>query len=83
MNVVLTRRARATGTTVLLIDNRDQSFENVGMAATAEQQRQNVREARWATLCDEHGGYVLHGTRQLAEGWLPHPDEWCDGCKGR
>jgi hypothetical protein len=34
----------------------------------------------WETICADHGGVCSHVTRKLAEGWLSHPDEWCDGC---
>lgn len=34
----------------------------------------------WETICDDHGGVCSHETRALAEGWLSHPDEWCEDC---
>lgn len=34
----------------------------------------------WETVCDEHGGVCSHETRRVAEGWLSHPDEWCEDC---
>lgn len=36
----------------------------------------------WMTLCEDHGGCVLHDTRRAAEGWLSHPEEWCPYCQG-
>lgn len=68
MNVISSRRARATGTTVLVIDNRDGSFD-------ADD------DLGWFTLCEPHGNFCSHPTRKLAEEWAPHPDEWCPTCQ--
>ena len=35
----------------------------------------------WETICAEHGGVCSHETRKLAEGWLSHPEEWCEDCQ--
>lgn len=59
------RRARATGTVVVLVD-RGRS-EGYG-------------DWRWETICADHGGVCSHETRALAEAWLSHPDEWCEDC---
>ncbi len=62
--VVIERRNRATGTVVLLVDRGPDDDE----------------DNRWETICDDHGGVCSHETRRLAEGWLSHPDEWCEDC---
>ena len=36
----------------------------------------------WMTLCEDHGGCIMHVTRRDAEGWLSHPEEWCPYCMG-
>lgn len=63
--VLIERVARATGTTVQLVD-RGPSDEH--------------GDYRWETICCDHGGVCSHETRRLAEGWLPHPNEWCEDC---
>lgn len=65
--VVTSRRARSTGTTVELIDNREGYFEAGGLG--------------WITVCVEHGNYCEHETRKLAESFLAAPEEWCEACK--
>jgi hypothetical protein len=67
--VVTERRARATGTTVQLVDR--------GRYTDCSE---SEPEHRWETICVEHGGVCSHETRKLAEGWLAHPDEWCEDC---
>ena len=66
--VVQERRARQTGTVVLLIDNRD---------------REEDSEMDWLTICDDHAGICGYETRALAERFAPVPDEWCPGCQDR
>lgn len=66
--VITVRRSRRTGTTVALIDNRDESFDVGGLP--------------WITLCEDHGNYCEHETRKLAESHAPEPDQWCAGCQG-
>ena len=68
MRVVRQSRSRRTGTLVLLIDNRDGSFED------------GEPDYRWATMCDDHGNYVLHATKEIATSFLPVPDEFCHDC---
>jgi hypothetical protein len=72
VNVIRESRARSTGATVLLIDNRDFSFEDDPSLG---------REAYWATVCDTHGNYVLHKTRRLAESFMSVPEEFCETCQ--
>lgn len=62
--VLIERVARATGTTVMLVD-RGAGEEG---------------EHRWETICVDHGGVCSHETRRLAADWLSHPDEWCEDC---
>jgi hypothetical protein len=65
--VVSERRARTTGTTVVVY--RDDAEEcGTGL--------------RWVTLCDDHGHLVGHETRELAVAHGPHPDQWCVRCMG-
>ena len=66
VNVVQRRRARETGTVVLVIDNRDRSFDD--------------SEDPWFTLCDDHGNFVSHATRRLAVWHAPNPLGWCETC---
>lgn len=37
----------------------------------------------WATWCEDHGQFVTHETRRLAEGWASEPASWCPGCQAR
>ena len=34
----------------------------------------------WQTTCDEHGGVCSHTTREIAESFVPVPDQWCEDC---
>jgi len=67
INEIARRRSRRTGTVVVLIDNRDGSFD--------------ATDLPWFTLCEDHGGIASHPTRKLAAEWAPVPDEWCPGCQ--
>lgn len=60
-------RARSTGVTVWVIDNRDGSFDTADLP--------------WITFCVDHGNYCSHDTRALATDWAAAPEGWCDGCK--
>lgn len=61
-------RSRRTGTAVVLIDaQRGGDWLDGG-------------GARWITFCDDHGTCVGHETRELAESFLPYPDEFCADC---
>lgn len=62
---VIQRKARSTGTTVILND-RGPGGE--------------WGDWRWETICSEHGGVCSHETRKLAESWISHPEEWCEDC---
>ncbi len=66
--VISSRRSRATGTMVDVIDNRDGSFDSGD-------------DLGWFTVCRDHGGVCSHPTRRLAESWASVPDEWCPGCQ--
>jgi hypothetical protein len=68
--IIQERKARATGTVVQVIDNRDGEFD-----ASAE-------ENPWYNVCVDHGGVCSHMTRKLAMRFAPIPDEWCPGCQG-
>lgn len=76
MRVVWASTSRRTGTTVLLIDNRDGSFEAFG-----EEQGGIPGEMGWATLCEDHGNFVVHGSRKLAVSFMPVPDQFCGDCE--
>jgi hypothetical protein len=65
--VVQERKARATGTVVQVVDNRDGSFD--------------TGDLPWFTVCADHGGVCSHPTRKLAEYWAPVPDQWCPDCQ--
>ena len=62
------RRARSTGTVVLVIDSHhpDAWFADDG--------------GRWVTVCDVHGGNVNHETLALARSWASSPEWFCDEC---
>lgn len=69
MPVVIERHARSTGTLVQLNDRGP--YTNCS---------EYEPEHRWETICVPHGGVCSHETRRLAEGWLSHPEEWCEDC---
>lgn len=62
------RRARSTGTTIQIADNRDGSVD---------QDDPN----NWFTICVEHGGVCSHPSLQLAREWAAEPEGWCPGCQ--
>ena len=68
--LVAFRKARSTGT-------------HVGLYQAQEAGIERDPEYPWATVCEEHGGLMLHPTRTLAEGWLSHPEDWCPVCMGQ
>jgi hypothetical protein len=70
--------SRRTGSTVLLVDNRDESFEAMGDDGLGNSL---LPCGRWATVCDTHGNYVLHSTRRIAESFVPVPDQFCEECR--
>lgn len=66
--VIAERKARATGTVVQVIDNRDGWFDT------------QAEENPWYTHCVDHGDLCSHMTRKLALYFAPVPDEWCERC---
>jgi hypothetical protein len=68
VNVVTRHRARSTGTVVLVIDNRDRSFDCDDPNG-------------WFNLCDDHGNVVSHATRRLAVHFASAPEQWCADCQ--
>lgn len=64
--VVESRRRRATGLIVDVIDNRDGDFD--------------ADDLGWVTLCVEHGNYCTHPTKALALWHAPNPATWCEDC---
>lgn len=78
MSVVSFRRNRRTGTLVSVVDNRDGSFECEGYGDEPDAAPEGCT---WATVCEDHGTYVLHASRKLAVWFAPCPDEWCEECR--
>lgn len=66
MSLVKTSRARSTGTTVELHDNRRGDYDDGGLG--------------WITHCADHGNYCEHESRKLAVSFMAAPEEWCDLC---
>ena len=64
MIIIQQRRARSTGATVTVIDNRDRSFMD--------------DDQRWYTVCERHSTLVGHDTRALATSWASEPESWCN-----
>lgn len=63
------RVARTTGTEVNLFHAQESGIES------------DPEAGRWVTVCEPHGGCVLHKTRELAREALPHPEMWCEECR--
>ena len=61
-------KARSTGTHILLIDNRDRSFD--------------ADWGAWYLLCIDHGGLIGHDTSATARSFMAEPEAWCPGCQG-
>lgn len=61
---VIQRRARSTGTKVLLVAPGIEADESEG----------------WLTICEAHAHVISHETRRLAESWMSHPEDWCEEC---
>ena len=59
-------KARSTGTQVILVDNRDGSYQQDG--------------APWYTLCLNHGLDCRHSTKSAAAAWMAAPEAWCQCC---
>ena len=64
---VLSRRNRATGTTITLYN-------------TAECGLGDPTEGKWSTVCENHGAIVQHDSRRNASLAMSCPD-WCDDCR--
>jgi hypothetical protein len=60
-------RNRKTGTRIMIIDNRQGSFDVGGQ--------------KWITFCDDHGNYCEHETLKLASRHYAHPEGWCGDCE--
>lgn len=65
--VVRESRARSTGTTIQVIDNRDGSFD--------------ADDLGWFNLCTDHGMVCSHETRALATDFAAEPETWCKPCE--
>lgn len=65
------RRARATGSVVVLLDTHDPECDL------------DPEGGRWATLCDDHSTICNHPTRRVARHHMPRPDGWCEECRPR
>lgn len=63
----LSRRNRATGTTITLYHSEESGLES-------------DPECKWSTVCENHGAIVSHSTRALADSAMSCPD-WCDDCR--
>ena len=48
----------------------------------AEPANLDTDDGAWATVCETHGGIVMHPTRAIAESHLSHPEEWGPVCQG-
>ena len=67
--VIQSRRARSTGATVEIWDNRDGSVDI------------DDRNG-WFTVCMTHDGALCsHPSLQLAREWAAEPEGWCEGCQ--
>lgn len=78
MRLVSSSRSRLTGTLVSVIDNRDGGFESESAYDEAPRAPEGCL---WATVCEDHGTYVMHATRRLAVWFAPYPDNFCDECR--
>lgn len=67
--LVAYRRSRQTGTHVGVYQAQEAGIE------------EDPAAGRWATVCEEHGGVVLHPTRRLAMSHAPFPLDWCPTCQ--
>lgn len=65
--VVRETKARSTGTTIWVIDNRDGSFDSADLG--------------WFTLCCTHGMVCSHESRRVAMDFASAPEEWCQECR--
>lgn len=63
------RRSRQTGTTIGVYQAQVAGIES------------DADAGRWATVCEEHAGVVLHPTRAVAMSWSAYPRDWCPTCQ--
>lgn len=64
-----TRRNRQTGTMI-----------SVASASACCADETDV-DARWFTICEEHGDNIAHATRKQANWFAASPLDWCGGCQ--
>ena len=62
---------RSTGRCIVLLDTR-----KGGDWIASEDEG-----GRWITFCDDHGQFLQHTTRRVAEDWMAYPECWCDVCE--
>ena len=60
-------RAHATGTTIVIVDGREQGLDNDG--------------GRWYVTCEDHGTSCVFDTLAMARYHAPVPNGWCDECQ--
>lgn len=75
--VVSIRKNRQTGTEIAVVDNRDGLFECEGYGDDPSAPPEGCT---WASVCNDHGFYILHASRRLAEAWAAQPADWCEEC---
>jgi hypothetical protein len=72
-DVVFEKKARSTGATIRVLDNRQQQwFEWDDAGGYAE---------KWWTECTTHGFTCSHERRSNAVSWASQPEMWCDECR--
>lgn len=64
---LVSRKCRETGTVVTIYDARSGMFSEA--------------EGLYATVCEPHGGIVVHESKKAALTFLSHPTEWCPDCQ--
>jgi hypothetical protein len=67
--VIQVTRARSTGTLVLVVDG-----DKFGVDTDDGRQP-------FSTICDDHGGCIMHATKSLALSWAAAPHMWCPTCE--
>ena len=60
---------RQTGTTIQLLDNRDEPLDY------------QQADGRYETVCKDHGGVMGYATKSAALRFSSVPVEWCEGCQ--
>jgi hypothetical protein len=71
---VSARRNRATGTLIVVIDDRSGRWSSDSLADYGD------GTAPWWTVCDDHGVLIQHQSRRLATAHAAAPEGWCEGC---